>query len=146
MGGISTLLQNTQAVPWPISVTHVIITTGHPIFTICHTIINKLMLLSARLILLSHASRYYQYNSCYLLTKCILLSTTHAIINNMMLCSTNYYQQNPSYYQTTHIQTPQQLMLLSNTSCYYQHLNLLSLHSISYYYLTGSPGSSWRNW
>ena len=54
----------------------------------------------------------------------------------MMLLSTNScdYQQNPSYYQTPHIQTPQQLILLSNTSSYYQTPMLLS--NKSYYYQT----------
>ena len=56
----------------------------------------------------------------------------------MMLLSTNScdYQQNPSYYQTPHIQTPQQLI------CYYQthhviikHLILLSTyHSYTSYH------------
>ena len=35
-----------RKIPWPISVTHAIITTGHPIFTICHNIINQFMSLS----------------------------------------------------------------------------------------------------
>ena len=41
-------------------------------------------------------------------------------------------QQNPVYYQTPHIQTPQQLILLSNTSRYYQTPILLSNKSFYY--------------
>ena len=59
---------NTQLflIPWPISVTQAIITTGHPIFMICHNIINHIILLSdtyviiKQIILLSNNSSYYQ--------------------------------------------------------------------------------------
>lgn len=37
--------------PWPISVTYVIIFTGHPIFKTCHTIITCLRLLSIQFML-----------------------------------------------------------------------------------------------
>ena len=59
--------------PWPISVTQAIITTGHPIFMICHNIISHIILLSDTYIIIKQII-YYQ--------------TTKVIIKHLILFST----------------------------------------------------------
>ena len=129
---------------WPISVTYAIICTGHPIFKTCQK--------------LSQTSCYYQQKSCYYHTPHAIINKNHAIIKLLMLLSIKLMLLS---YNLRYYQTPQQLMLsntscllpwyqiphviirhiilLSKNSCYYQHLNLLSLHFISYYYSSVQP-------
>ena len=90
-------------VPWPISVTHAIICTGHPIFKTCHTINTYLMPLSPQIMLLSHTSCYYQQKSCYYQTFHAIIHKTYVfIVQNVLLSDTS----------TNHV-IIKQLMLLS---------------------------------
>ena len=74
--------------PWPISVTQAIITTGHPIFMICHNIINHIILLSDTYVIIKQIIYYYQ--------------TTHVIIKHLIyyqpfnLLFLNFIQYQPS--------------------------------------------------
>ena len=61
-------------IPWPISVTHAIITTGHPIFTICQNMLC-----------------YYQRDSSYYHMPHAIINTIHAIINKIL-----YYYHLPN--------------------------------------------------
>ena len=145
--------------PWPISVTHAIITTGHPIFIICqnmlccyqrdssyynmphaiintiHAIINNIYTIIIYPMLLLTIWCYYQPTHAS-------ISKTYSIIGHLIFRHLNnlyYYQthhlliRHLCYYQTNHI-IIKQLTLLSNTSYYYQHLNLLFLQFIWYHY------------
>ena len=87
------------------------------------------MLLSTKIMLLSHTSCYYQQKSCYYQSPHAIIHKTYAIILQLVLLSD---------ISTTHVIT-KHIMLLSDTSCYYQHLNLLSSQFISYYYSTVQP-------
>ena len=138
-----------RKIPWPISVTHAIITTGHPIFTICHNIINQFMSLSIQFgAIINKIYTIIIYPMilltiwCYYQPTHVKFSKTQSIIRHLIFRHLNnsyYYRthhviiRHLFYYQTNHF-IINQLTLLSNTSNYYQRLNLLFLHFIWYYY------------
>ena len=84
------------------------------------------MLLSTKIMLLSHTSCYYQQKSCYYQSPHAIIHKTYAFILQLVLLSE---------ISTTHVIT-KHIMLLSDTSCYFQHLNLTSSQFISYYHST----------
>ena len=119
------------------------------------------MLLSTKIMFLSHTSCYYQQKSCYYQTPCAIIhetyviivlvllsdtSTTHVIIKHMLLSDTS------CFYQTPHV-IIKQIMILFNNSCHCQTPHVIINISTKYPYTSintmiyhRSPRSSLRNW
>ena len=105
-------------IPWPISVTHAIITTGHPIFIICQNMLC-----------------YYQRDSSYYHMPHAIINTNHAIINKiytiiiypmLLLTIWCYYQPTLAGISKTHSISDNSYSDTSTTHIIIRHIILLS--------------------